>query len=261
MICFRVARLGVATLLLAAVLVLAPVLFLERPVLLLQQLVGHPQSWLIDAINPSNAKGYERVSIPARLQEQLSAFALQAASGTEYSGEGRALGPGGLEDYIIWGPTRFTRLPMWLSQLAATELQPLLEEFCACSLAPAPLVHGLRIYRPGATLSAHLDWPHKWVVSATICVARNGSQPPWPVELQGRGIHGTAHVSLEAGEALLYEGSRLWHGRPRPLQGGDYHGLFVGFVPLEYPAAAGPVTRAVVRLTRRVQDRATKLLS
>ena len=223
----------------------------------LQQLIGHPQSWLIDPIGPV---GYRRVTTPVALQGALAAHALTAPPYRSFSGVGSRVGEGGLEDYIISGPTRFSRLPRRLADEAATAMKPVLEAFCGCELAPAPLVHGLRTYLPGATLAPHLDWPDRWVVSATLCVQRNATLPPWPVELRGAGRDETASVALQEGDALLYEGSRLWHGRPAPLQGGEYVGVFVGFVPVGYPAQAGVATRAIVHGVRRVKGAAVRWL-
>jgi hypothetical protein len=109
----------------------------ERPVLRLQQIIGHPQSWLIDAINPRNHRGYELARVPAPLRQALADFAASAPPGTAYSGScrhGCTIGPGGLEDYIISGPTRFSRVPPRLAAAAERELRPLLEHFCACRL-------------------------------------------------------------------------------------------------------------------------------
>ena len=234
----------------------AVILSAERPVLQLQILLGHPQSWLIDKINPQKERGYEVAVVPAALQQMLVEFADSNPPARSFSGLGRAIGEGALEDFIISGPTRFARVPARLEAAAAQHMRPILEAFCDCTLAPRPKVHGLRTYLPGATLAAHLDWPDAWVVSATLCVRRNASLPPWPVALHGRGVPlGGATVALREGEALLYEGSRLWHGRPEPLDG-EYTGLFVGFVPVEYPARAGLATRAIHAAVRAVKEQA-----
>ena len=60
-------------------------------------------------------------------------------------------------------------------------------------------------------------------------------------------------MSLREGEALLYEGSRLWHGRPEPLQGGEFTSLFVGFVPEGYPEQAGLATREIYSAVRTIK--------
>lgn len=232
----------------------------ERPILRLQQLSGFPQSWLIESISP-HQRGYDHTNITAKLQAQLSAWARQMPAGTSYAGVGDAIGKGQLEDYIIYGPTRFVQLPASLRAATVQHMQPLLEEFCACELDPHAVIHGLRVYGAGAVLAPHLDWVDNWVISASICVSRNASLPPWPVELQGRGIRGTAHVSLNEGEALMYEGSRLWHSRPTPLNGGEYTGLFIGFVPTGYPAHSGFATRTIVWLVRGVKATLVHLLA
>jgi hypothetical protein len=134
------------------------VLSSERPVLRLQQIIGHPQSWLIDAINPHNARGYELVRVPPSLREPLADFAASAPPGTAYSGtcqQGCTIGADRLEDYIISGPTRFSRVPPQLAAAAERELRPLLERFCACRLQVSkPVSVVVR-----ATGSRHGAWP------------------------------------------------------------------------------------------------------
>ena len=120
----------------------------ERPVLRLQQIIGHPQSWLIDAINPRNPRGYAVSRVPAPLRQALADFAASAPPGTAYSGScrhGCTIGPGELEDYIISGPTRFSRVPPRLAAAAERELRPLLERFCACRLQVSEQVSVVRL--------------------------------------------------------------------------------------------------------------------
>jgi prolyl 4-hydroxylase len=54
----------------------------------------------------------------------------------------------------------------------------------------------------------------------------------WPLYVED--IFGEAHqVNLEPGEFLFYEGARLIHGRPWPLKGDYYIGMFVHYRPVE----------------------------
>ena len=73
--------------------------------------------------------------------------------------------------------------------------------------------------------------------------------------MHGRGIDGGAGTAVAhvAGRAVLYEGSRLWHARPGPLDADAYAAVFVGFVPKNYPAGAGLATRAIVHGVRVVK--------
>lgn len=81
----------------------------------------------------------------------------------------------------------------------------------------------------------------------------NGSELEWPLVV--RGLDGAAHTVVhQEGEAVLYEGSRLLHGRPMPLGGSQYAALFVGFVPKLYPERAGLSTCFTVNTVRRVKQ-------
>ena len=55
---------------------------------------------------------------------------------------------------------------------------------------------------------------------------------PWPLSIED--VHGEPHhVDLAPGELLFYEGARLPHGRPQPLEGEYYAGIFVHYRPLD----------------------------
>ena len=139
-----------------------------RPLLALQHLVFPLQALLVDRINPASQKGYVEVAVPDAIRDTLAEFALQNRTGRrhEFSGE-----DGHAEDFIIFGRTTFLPLPGATRVAVRDAMQPLVEAFCDCALdKERALVHGMRVYRRGATLVPHLDWPHEWVVSATIHV-------------------------------------------------------------------------------------------
>jgi prolyl 4-hydroxylase len=52
----------------------------------------------------------------------------------------------------------------------------------------------------------------------------------WPLIIEDHMFRRHA-VYLKPGEMILYEGSRLCHGRPEALQGESYANLFVHFCP------------------------------
>uniref|UniRef100_A0A7S2X5P1 Fe2OG dioxygenase domain-containing protein n=1 Tax=Lotharella oceanica TaxID=641309 RepID=A0A7S2X5P1_9EUKA len=145
-------------------------------------------------------------------------------------------------------------------------MRPLLERFCNCKLQERAKVYGVRIYHKGAHLIEHLDWCDTWVISATICVGRspNGTSAGWPLVVRKSllpGIGGEMHqVVQEAGEAVLYEGSRLYHGRPESLRGDSYMGLFLGFTPEAYPASARWPTQILVTAIRRLRETIMRVL-
>ena len=109
-------------------------------------------------------------------------------------------------------------------------LKPLHEEWCRFELTPSAC-YGFRVCLPGAFLHDHVDRPHTHVISSTLCVDRD-VYTPWnlhAVDADGQ----EREVSVEPGELLLYESARIPHGRPVPLNGRFYAGLFVHYQPAE----------------------------
>jgi prolyl 4-hydroxylase len=120
------------------------------------------------------------------------------------------------------------------AQLAA-DLRPLHEAWAGVPLELS-YCYGIRCYQRGTYLHNHVDrQPH--FVSATICVD-HALDSPWPLHIES--IDGeVSQINLEPGEFVLYEGTRLVHGRPYPLDGDFYAGIFVHYRPAGGVSAAG----------------------
>jgi prolyl 4-hydroxylase len=116
----------------------------------------------------------------------------------------------------------------------AEELKPLHEAWAGMPLELS-YCYGIRCYQRGTYLHNHVDrQPH--FVSATICVD-HALDSPWPLHIES--IDGeVSQINLESGEFVLYEGTRLAHGRPYPLDGDFYAGIFVHYRPAGWTAAA-----------------------
>ncbi len=92
--------------------------------------------------------------------------------------------------------------------------------------------YGIRVYQPGSYLYNHLDQISTHVVSSTICIDHRLNNP-WPLYIED--LEGNPHeVSVEAGEMVFYEGARLTHGRPYPLDGEYYANIFVHYTPIDW---------------------------
>ena len=236
----------------ALVTVVAIVMLAPRPLLRLQQLVLPLQLLTIEAISPHRPRGYEVTAIPSHVFNRLRSVLEGGQLTHKFGGTGEPI-----EDYIIFGRTSRFWLPEALRHEVQEAFRPLLSSFCACELSDQAVVHGIRVYHQGATLATHLDWADQWVVSATlhlrtIAVANSSELPTWPLVV--RGLDGSAHTVVHAeGEAVMYEGSRLLHGRPSPFGGAEYAALFVGFVPDRYPERSGPSTRLTVNTVKGVK--------
>jgi hypothetical protein len=114
------------------------------------------------------------------------------------------------------------------------ELQPAHETWAGMRLAESAC-YGFRVYQRGSYLYNHVDRTQTHIISSTICVDSRLDEP-WPlclVDIEG----GHHQIDLEPGEFVFYEGAKLLHGRPWPLKGDYYIGIFTHY----RPAAVAPV--------------------
>jgi len=109
----------------------------------------------------------------------------------------------------------------------AQDFKPLAEAWAGMALAVSAC-YGIRCYQRGVHLHNHVDRPPH-VFSATICV-EHALDSPWPLHIED--VDGNAsQVHMQPGDFVFYEGMRLAHGRPYPLDGEFYAGLFVHYYP------------------------------
>jgi hypothetical protein len=103
--------------------------------------------------------------------------------------------------------------------------QPLM--FAAC--------YGIRVYQPGSYLYSHTD-RITHIVSSTICIDHRLSNR-WPLYIED--LEGRPHeISVEPGEMVFFEGARLAHGRPYPLDGEYYANIFMHYTPMRSATSA-----------------------
>lgn len=114
-------------------------------------------------------------------------------------------------------------------------LKPLLEQWCGEALAPT-YVYGIRTYHHNAVLIMHRDRLDTHIISAIINVAQQVNRD-WPLYIEDNSYR-QHQVLLKAGEMVFYEGGRLLHGRPEPLDGQAYANIFCHFKPVNYRAPA-----------------------
>lgn len=114
-------------------------------------------------------------------------------------------------------------------------LQPAHEQWSGMELEPTAC-YGFRAYQKGSYLHQHVDRTLTHIISSTICVdCRLDS--PWPLYIED--IDGKPHqIDMQPGEFVHYEGARLVHGRPYPLDGDYYVGMFVHYRPMHFAATA-----------------------
>ena len=134
-------------------------------------------------------------------------------------------------------------------------MQKLVEDWVGIGVDPM-VCYGVRVYEPGATLSAHVDRFESHILAAIINIDQVISEP-WPLVIQDH--NGTAHaVNLEPGQSLLYEAARLIHARPHPLVGHNYSNMFVHFAPKDW--AQQIEKRNLQPLFKEYKDKRMKIL-
>jgi prolyl 4-hydroxylase len=117
------------------------------------------------------------------------------------------------------------------NQRLMSDLQSAHERWSGLSLKKAAC-YGIRVYQPRSYLYNHVDHARTHIVSSTICVDHR-LHGPWPLYIED--LEGRPHeVSIEPGEMVFYEGARLKHGRPYPLDGEYYANIFVHYTPVDW---------------------------
>lgn len=98
------------------------------------------------------------------------------------------------------------------------------------------LVHtstfGARIYHNESMLINHVDRADTHLASAVLQLYQNVTKG-WPLEVMGDDGE-YYEVYLQPGEMVLYEGARLFHGRPMRCEGTDFANVFSHFKPRGY---------------------------
>jgi len=122
-------------------------------------------------------------------------------------------------------------LPSELKNQIQAIMKPHLEAWSGTELEPTS-VYGVRVYNNRTALKMHRDRPHTHIISVIINVDQEVNQP-WPLVLEDN-FYRQHHVLLKPGDMLFYEGARLIHGRPIPLDGKSYANIFCHFKPKIY---------------------------
>ena len=110
-------------------------------------------------------------------------------------------------------------------------LKIMMEDWCGHSLMPT-FVYGIRVYHRGAVLRCHQDRLETHIISAIINVDQHVDSD-WPLVIDDN-YYRSHEVTLKPGEIILYEGGRLSHGRPHPLDGEFFANIFCHFKPTDY---------------------------
>jgi len=92
-------------------------------------------------------------------------------------------------------------------------------------------VYGIRVYHNGAALIEHRDRSSSHIISAIINIDQEVNED-WPLSIEDN-YYRKHQVILKPGEVIFYEGGRLLHGRPKPLNGARFANVFCHFKPAD----------------------------
>jgi len=118
------------------------------------------------------------------------------------------------------------------NDIANNVIKPILEEWSGKSLEFTSF-YGIREYARGASLRNHVDRSETHIFSAILQIGQTGMDEEWPLEVIG--FDGYRYqILMKPGEMVLYEGSTLIHGRPKPLNGDLFSNAFCHFKPKDW---------------------------
>ncbi len=120
-------------------------------------------------------------------------------------------------------------LPQSLRDEINACLKPDLETWSGITLEPT-FVYGIRLYHMGATLKEHRDRVDTHIISVIINVDQEVNED-WPLAIEDN-YYRRQEIFLRPGDVVFYEGARLLHGRPKPLDGVNYANIFCHFKPV-----------------------------
>jgi len=76
----------------------------------------------------------------------------------------------------------------------------------------------------------HVDKAESHIISFILHIDSSDDAEPWPLTIDD--FQGNTHdVVLTSGDLVLYESSKVFHGRPHPFRGSWYTSIFAHFYP------------------------------
>ena len=162
---------------------------------------------------PHLGLGFTSISIPGEMQRGLEEHLRVHAGRFRPAGEIEGVGNDDPHRLPALVYEEVSRQAIWMEALRARQ-----ETWSGLELEPAAC-RGTYAYQRGTYVHLGVE-PSEHVISSTLCLGHQ-LDGPWPFQIETE--DGRVHqIDLEPGDLLLYEGARLKHGRPYPLDGAFY---------------------------------------
>ena len=145
------------------------------------------------------------------------------------------------DHFTVWNLDEINIKQVTLSEgktlYLAEELQPILEKWCNCALHPTTgegIAARIRMYPKGSRVRMHVDELESGhVIGAILQIAQDPNirhTGGWPLEIINFGGE-REEIIMNPGDMVLFESSRLVHGRPATLKGEYYVNSFFYYTP------------------------------
>jgi hypothetical protein len=134
-----------------------------------------------------------------------------------------------------------TLAPLWIPQeelnaRVLKELHPIHTEFVNGMELIGAKAYGLRVYRNQTTLLMHSDKPSTHIIASILHIDHSEDSQDWPIVVED--LNGVTHeIVMQAGDMLLYESAKVYHGRPRAFDGSWYCSIFTHYYPVWWDVA------------------------
>jgi hypothetical protein len=169
-----------------------------------------------------SSAGYELVDVPSHIFKCI----LQKHTRAVYVPERKTTQE--FEDVVI---RSYSDIPSYVCNnmqefsFLGRALKPVLESWIGKPLKNTA-VYGPRMYTRGAILLNHVDKSSTHVISATLTIEEKVDTPWFLTCMCDTDV---VEVDIAPGKMLLYEGARLPHARPHPLDGEYYVNIYIHF--------------------------------
>ena len=172
-------------------------------------------------VKPLTRSGFTKQEMPIELFELLKKYYQENKASPQDESV-----PGFIEGKNPQAPSQLIELDQAHQQKVHALLQPSMEAWAGTYLE-STYVYGIRNYLRGTSLKVHRDRIETHIVSAILNIDQQVNED-WPLYIEDHHYRGH-EVMLKPGEMVLYEGARLRHGRPTPLDGEGFANVFVHF--------------------------------
>ena len=201
-------------------------------------------------IHVTSGPGYGLMDMPRSMYVALSSFYKEHKDAAAFEADGNTTSTEIDNGHLYPKKLVVIGVDDVIFSLVDHTCQGILEQWTQQKLKYTAL-YGIRVYPRNSVLINHVDARETHIASAILQVAQQ-TDAGWPLELiepDGSVIE----VYMQPGQMLLYEGSRVPHGRPRRSEGDAFANVFVHYKPRAWNYDEDVAREMAEEVVKRVQ--------